>query len=83
VLAWGVLGERPVESRFDIREGRLTPLIGRELEMELLVERFERAVGGEGQVVLLSGEAGIGKIGRDSERGDDLLAKQSGRRALL
>jgi predicted ATPase/class 3 adenylate cyclase len=61
VPAWRVLRERQVQSRFDTREGLLTPLIGREQEMELLVERFERAVTGEGQVVLLSGEAGIGK----------------------
>jgi tetratricopeptide (TPR) repeat protein len=56
-----VLAERVAESRFAAREGRLTPFIGREQEMALLMERFERAVTGEGQVVLLSGEAGMGK----------------------
>jgi predicted ATPase len=39
----------------------LTPLVGREEESELLARRWERAKAGEGQVVLLSGEAGIGK----------------------
>jgi class 3 adenylate cyclase len=61
VRASRVLFERPTESRFEAREGRLTPFIGRELEVELLVERFEHAASGEGQAVLLSGEAGIGK----------------------
>jgi class 3 adenylate cyclase/tetratricopeptide (TPR) repeat protein len=61
VRASRVLAERATESRFEAREGRLTPFIGREQEMALLIERFERAVAGEGQAVLLSGEAGIGK----------------------
>jgi len=61
VRASRVLAERATESRFAAREGRLTPFIGREQEMALLMERFERAVTGEGQVVLLSGEAGMGK----------------------
>ncbi len=61
VPAWRVVGERAIESRFEAREGRLTPLVGRELEMALVVERFERAAAGEGQALLLSGEAGIGK----------------------
>jgi class 3 adenylate cyclase len=61
VRASRVLAERATESRFETREGRLTPFIGREQEMALLIERFERAAAGEGQAVLLSGEAGIGK----------------------
>ena len=61
VRAWQVLAERSVESRFDAHAGRLTPFIGREHEAALLVDRFERAAAGEGQAVLLSGEAGIGK----------------------
>jgi class 3 adenylate cyclase/tetratricopeptide (TPR) repeat protein len=61
VRAWRVVGERAVESRFEARAGRLTPFIGREQEMALLFERFERASAGEGQAVLLAGEAGIGK----------------------
>jgi class 3 adenylate cyclase len=61
VPVWQVLGEGMLESRFEAREGRLMPFIGREQEIALLQERFERAVAGEGQAVLLSGEAGIGK----------------------
>jgi class 3 adenylate cyclase/predicted ATPase len=57
-----VIGESDAQSRFEVavRSG-LTPLIGREHEMGLLQERWERARQREGQVVLLSGEAGIGK----------------------
>ena len=62
VRAWRVLGDSPVESRFEALHGqRLTPFVGREHEIGLLLERFERAKDGEGQVVLLSGEPGIGK----------------------
>ena len=42
-----------------MRAGRLTPFVGREQEMAVLLERFERAAGGEGQAVLLAGEAVI------------------------
>jgi predicted ATPase len=61
VRVWQVLAERSVESRFDARAGRITRFIGREHEVALLLDRFERAAAGEGQAVLLSGEAGIGK----------------------
>jgi class 3 adenylate cyclase len=62
VRAWRVLGESPTESRFEALHGTaLTPMIGREHEIGLLMERFELAKEGEGQVVLLSGEPGIGK----------------------
>jgi predicted ATPase/class 3 adenylate cyclase len=51
-----------VESRFEALHGAaLTALVGREEELELLLRRWSRAKTGEGQVVLLSGEAGIGK----------------------
>jgi len=56
-----VLAERATESRFEARKSQLTPFVGRKQEMALLIERFERVVAGEGQAVLLSGEAGIGK----------------------
>lgn len=59
--AWCALAERVVESRFEARTGRLTRFVGREHEVALLLDRFERAAAGEGQIVLLSGEAGIGK----------------------
>ncbi|MBI3304473.1 MAG: AAA family ATPase, partial [Deltaproteobacteria bacterium] len=57
-----VLGETGAQSRFEIAVTTgLTPLVGREQEVGLLLERWERAKEGSGQVVLLSGEAGIGK----------------------
>jgi predicted ATPase len=62
VPAWQVLGERAVESRFEAAHaGKLTGLVGREHELGLLLDRWMLVKGGEGQVVLLSGEAGIGK----------------------
>jgi len=61
--AWHVTGESRAEGRFEAArgEGDLTPLVGRELELGLLMERWQLAQDGEGQVVLLSGEPGIGK----------------------
>jgi class 3 adenylate cyclase/predicted ATPase len=62
IQAWRVLDEGRAESRFEALRGKgLTPLVGREHELGMLLERFERAKDGEGQVVLLSGEPGIGK----------------------
>ena len=63
VRAFAVAGEGTAEGRFEARHaaGGLTPLVGREQELALLLDRWERAKEGEGQVVLLSGEAGIGK----------------------
>jgi class 3 adenylate cyclase/tetratricopeptide (TPR) repeat protein len=60
--AWVALRASSVESRFEaLHAAGLTPLVGREEELELLLRRWSRANTGEGQVVLLSGEAGIGK----------------------
>jgi class 3 adenylate cyclase/predicted ATPase len=57
-----VLGESGATSRLDVAQPQgLTPLVGRESEVTLLLERWEQAKAGHGQVVLLSGEAGIGK----------------------
>src|SRR5215813_6066640 len=57
-----VLGESGVQNRLDIVSTRgLTPLVGREQEAGLLLERWEQVKAGHGQVVLLSGEPGIGK----------------------
>jgi class 3 adenylate cyclase len=57
-----VVGESATRSRLEAAAIRgLTPLVGREEESELLRKRWEQAKTGEGQVVLLSGEAGIGK----------------------
>jgi len=59
---WQVLGEKRVESRFEALHGLpLSPLVGREEEVELLLRRWVRAKAEEGQVVLISGEPGIGK----------------------
>ncbi len=62
IHAYEVLRPSPVESRFEALHGAsLTPLVGREEEIGLLVRRWRRARSGEGQVVLLAGEPGIGK----------------------
>ena len=60
--AWAALRPSSAESRFEaLHASGLTALVGREEEFELLLRRWSKAKGGEGQVVLLSGEAGIGK----------------------
>jgi class 3 adenylate cyclase len=57
-----VLREREEQSRLDMTAGAgLTPLVGREKEVGLLLERWAQVKDGHGQMVLLSGEAGIGK----------------------
>ena len=62
VRAWTAVRPSAVESRFEaLHASSLTALVGREEELELLLRRWSRAKTGEGQVVLLSGEAGIGK----------------------
>ena len=62
VRAWAVLRPSQVESRFDaFHASGLTELVGREEELEILLRRWSKAKTGQGQVVLLSGEAGIGK----------------------
>ena len=63
VTAWRAVGERVIESRFDAVHARseLSPLVGREQEFESLIERWNLARKGTGQVVLVKGEPGIGK----------------------
>jgi hypothetical protein len=62
VIAWNVLRPSSVESRFEaLHAGALTELVGREEELDLLLRRWSKAKNGQGQVVLLSGEPGIGK----------------------
>jgi class 3 adenylate cyclase len=60
--AWRALRPSPAAGRFEAFHATgLTALVGREEELELLLRRWSRAKAGEGQVMLLSGEAGIGK----------------------
>lgn len=62
ITVWRVLGASGIESRFEARhKTRLIPLVGREEEIELLMRRWRRVTQGEGRVVLLTGEPGIGK----------------------
>jgi class 3 adenylate cyclase len=62
VRAWAALRASSAEGRFEaLHAGGLTELVGREEELELLLRRWAKARTGKGQVVLLSGEAGIGK----------------------
>ena len=62
IQAWQVLREGTLDSRFEaLRSGGHIPLLGRDEELALLLRRWDQASGGEGRVVLLSGEPGIGK----------------------
>jgi class 3 adenylate cyclase/predicted ATPase len=62
VPAWQVLRPSGVESRFEaLRGAPLTRLVGRDEEIDLLLRRWARAKAGDGQIVLVSGEAGLGK----------------------
>ena len=70
--AWQVRGEAVGVSRFEARRrGALTPFVGRQEEMNLLLRRWDQAKAGEGRVVLISGEPGIGK----SRIAESLLAR--------
>jgi predicted ATPase/class 3 adenylate cyclase len=59
--AWRVLGESGEVSRFEALRSGETPLVGRDEEIELLTRHWQQAKSGEGRVVLISGEPGIGK----------------------
>ena len=92
--AWRVVGESGVVSRFEALRSEATPLVGRDEELDLLLRRWQQAKAGEGRVVLVSGEPGIGKSRltaalsqRIAERAAHaaalfLLALPSGQRAL-
>jgi class 3 adenylate cyclase len=59
--AWRVLGESNVVSRFEALRSQAAPLVGRDEELDLMLRRWQQAKSGEGRVVLVSGEPGIGK----------------------
>jgi predicted ATPase/class 3 adenylate cyclase len=62
IRRWQVLGESVVASRFEALRGpKLTPLVGRDEEIDLLLRRWACAKAGDGQIILVSGEAGVGK----------------------
>ena len=62
VRAWRVVRERQTGTRFEAAFDHLrSPIVGREAETALLQDRWQSACSGEGQVVLLSGDAGMGK----------------------
>ena len=62
VPVYQVSGEIPAQSRIDVaRESGLTPLIGREQEVELLQQQWTKVLNAKGQALLIEGEAGIGK----------------------
>jgi hypothetical protein len=60
-LVWQVIGESGVASRFEALRSGATPLVGRDEEIDLLLRRWAQAKAGEGRVVLVSAEPGIGK----------------------
>ena len=81
VRIWRVIGERQASTRFEAVHGRaLFPIVGREAEIALLRERWQSARAGEGQVVLLCADAGMGKSRVAQVLRDHIAA--DGRRAL-
>jgi class 3 adenylate cyclase/predicted ATPase len=76
VPAWQVLRPSVVASRFEALHGSgLSPLIGREEEIDLLLRRWTRVKAGDGQVVLICGEPGIGKSRITAALEERLLAE--------
>src|SRR3954465_14897298 len=61
VPAWQVLSAGTAEGRFEALHGTITPLVGRDEEMELLLRRWAQAKAGNGKVVLIPAEPGVGK----------------------
>ena len=61
IRAYAVHQTTGVRSRLDVDPSRLSPLVGRDQEVGLLLERWEQVQEGEGQAVLISGDAGVGK----------------------
>jgi class 3 adenylate cyclase/predicted ATPase len=74
--AWRVLRERTVASRFEaLRAANRTPLIGRQEELDMLLRRWQQIKNGEGRVILLAGEPGIGKSRLTAALEDELKAE--------
>jgi class 3 adenylate cyclase len=74
--AWQVLRPSVVASRFEaLRGSALSRLVGRDEEIDLLLRRWARAKAGDGQVVLISGEPGLGKSRLTAALGDRLHAE--------
>ncbi len=61
IQSWNVISEAPVESRFEALRSGAAPLVGRDEELELLERRWQQVKAGSGRVVMISGEAGLGK----------------------
>ncbi|MGY3138288.1 class 3 adenylate cyclase/tetratricopeptide (TPR) repeat protein [Bradyrhizobium sp. USDA 4501] len=61
VPVWRVIGANAVDSRFEALRVARTPLLGRDEQIELLMRRWQQTKRGDGSVVLISGEPGIGK----------------------
>ena len=61
VEVYRVVQPSGVRSRLAVAAGRLTRFVGREVELATLIDRWARAQDGEGQTVVVLGEAGIGK----------------------
>lgn len=82
VHAWRIVGERSATSRFEASHpAGFAPLVGRDEEVRLLMQRWDQAKEGDGQVVLLAGEPGIGKSRlvqalREKTSGEDCLRLQ-------
>ena len=78
VPVWQVIGTSTTASRFEALRATRTPLVGRDEEIKLLMRRWQQVRGGAGCVVLISGEAGIGK----SRIAETMLERLSGERHI-
>src|SRR5262245_53562756 len=78
VPVWQVTGTSTTASRFEALRATRTPLVGRDEEIKLLMRRWQQVRGGAGCVVLISGEAGIGK----SRIAETMLERLSGERHI-
>jgi predicted ATPase len=77
--AWRVAGDSQEVSRFEALRSGAMPLVGRDEELELLLRRWQQAKDGEGRVVLISGEPGIGKSRLTAALSDSIAAEPHAR----